>query len=168
MFEQTRYKLAALISPELVEQRDTATRAANTDPLTGLANRRAFDLASATANDDPHTCIILFDANNFGQVNKLASYDEGDQVLIDIAEALIEVARRCGLASRVFRLGGDEFAILAPCRFAEAIRDRCEKQFKPRMFGAVRVTISGTTGKTVAEADQSLQARKAARKGNTL
>jgi diguanylate cyclase (GGDEF)-like protein len=164
MLESFRLKLASVIAPELIEQRDTARRAANSDPLTGIANRRAFDLARATFEDDPSTCVILFDVNNFGQVNKRAGHDAGDRLLVSIARNLAAIAARYGLSARVFRIGGDEFAILAPCRFAVAIRDRCERG--ARDIGGTLITISGSVGSNLTDADRELQARKVARKAS--
>jgi diguanylate cyclase (GGDEF)-like protein len=164
MLESIRLKVASLISPELLEQRDTARRAANTDPLTEIANRRAFDLARHTAESDPCTSVILFDVNNLGQVNKRCGHDAGDRLLINVARSLYAIAHRYNLSERVFRIGGDEFAILAPARFAVAIRDRCE--CATHDIGGTLITISGTVGATIADADRELQARKVARKAS--
>lgn len=165
MLDEFRIKVASLISPELREQRDQAVRAANVDPLTGIANRRAFDLARPSFEADPSTCVILFDANNFGALNKLAGHDIGDKVLIKLASTLRQVAARHELASRVFRLGGDEFAILAPCSIAEKIRDTVELAFSEYQIKDLCVSVSGTIGKNIADADRTLQARKHERKG---
>jgi GGDEF domain-containing protein len=83
---------------------------------------------------------------------------------VSIARSLYSVAANYGLAARVFRLGGDEFAILAPARFAVAIRDRCE--LGSRDIDGIVISVSGTVGSNLTDADRELQARKVARKAS--
>ena len=161
---QLREKLADFIYPEGRDRRDQAERAANTDALTGLGNRRALDLALPTAEADPRTAIVFFDANNFGQVNKLAGDVEGDQMLRSIAVSLSDTARRFGCGSRVFRKGGDEFVVLVPTFWAEKFRDRAEREFGFIRVGSVAVSLTGSVGQTLVQADSTLQARKRERK----
>lgn len=161
---QLRERIADFIYPEGRERRDQADRAANTDALTELGNRRALDLALPTAEADPGTAIVFFDADNFGQVNKLAGDAEGDQLLRAIASSLSLTAGRFGCRSRVFRKGGDEFVVLVPTFWAEKFRDRAEREFGVVYIGSVFVSLTGSVGQTLAQADSTLQARKHARK----
>lgn len=87
---------------------------AETDPLTGLANRRAWDrqlssrFALARATRQP-LWLAIVDLDHFKQVNDRADYATGDQVLQSSARALAEQLRREDL---IARLGGDEFGVL--------------------------------------------------------
>jgi diguanylate cyclase (GGDEF)-like protein len=153
MLEAFRLKLAALLSPELLDQRDQAQRLANTDSLTTLANRRAFDLALPMAEMDHTQAIIVFDLNNFKRINDHAGHQAGDLLLVEFARVM------SFFASRSFRIGGDEFAAIVPARQAQAIRDAIEQTFTHEV-----VSASGTIGNTYHEADQQLQTRKNAHK----
>ena len=153
-------RLTDSIYPEGRERRDQHERAANTDALTGLANRRALDLALPTAEADPNTAVVFFDANNFGQVNKRVSDAAGDQALHEMALALQNSARLFGCASRVFRKGGDEFVVLVHTQQADSFRDFAELAYGSVRIGPVSVSLTGSVGQTLAEAYSSLQARK--------
>lgn len=162
MFLKMRQAIANAICPEQRTERRTLERAANVDALTGVANRRAFDMAAPAAYADITTAIVLFDANNFGQLNKRIGHAFGDVALKDIATALTEAARQFK-SNRVFRIGGDEFVIICPARSAAAIRDRCEALYGVR-FPGIDVSISGAIGENLEAADAQIQERKAHRK----
>ena len=86
---------------------------ANTDHLTGLANRRRFDhrLKSALATDgETPTALILIDIDNYKSINDRYGHIMGDRVLEAVGGALMRGARKTDLVARI---GGDEFAILA-------------------------------------------------------
>lgn len=82
---------------------------ANSDPLTGLANRRAVDgfLRDQAANDG--LAIALFDLDGFKQVNDSHGHAVGDALLKVVGERLDHAFGGPGL---VGRLGGDEFIII--------------------------------------------------------
>ena len=113
-------------------------RAALTDPLTGLQNRRAFDLqfaaelARARRQGYP-VALVVMDLTRFKQINDRFGHPAGDRALVQVAEALRQVARGSDL---LFRWGGDEFAAILPyadragaeraaLRYAEAISRIC-------------------------------------------
>jgi diguanylate cyclase (GGDEF)-like protein len=85
-------------------------RLAERDPLTGLANRRAFDraLADVSTADEPGA-LVLLDLDKFKQVNDRYGHQRGDDVLRDVAR---EIRSRVRGGDLVARLGGDEFAVL--------------------------------------------------------
>ena len=88
---------------------------ANTDPLTGLANRRALDerIADLLAKGEgamPFK-LALLDLDGFKPVNDRYGHAVGDRLLCGVAERLSEVVGDDGL---VVRQGGDEFAVLIP------------------------------------------------------
>jgi diguanylate cyclase (GGDEF)-like protein len=84
------------------------------DPLTGLYNRRfaertlKAEMARAQRKRYPLT-LVLFDLNNFKQINDRFGHAAGDIVLREFAERLTKAVREADIAAR---LGGDEFMLL--------------------------------------------------------
>lgn len=103
---------------EAIYRRDQdIQRIANTDVLTGLANRRAFRAhLEASANKPPvgGFALVLIDIDNFKPVNDRFGHEAGDRLLCQFAERLREtVARNVALDGLPARLGGDEFILTA-------------------------------------------------------
>ena len=118
-----------------------AKKAAATDPLTGLANRRAFfDRLDATlassANDGTAVTVAIADVDSLKQLNDEHGHQAGDEGLIRIGETLVEGVRTSDLVARI---GGDEFAVLfvgAPIMIADRIMRRAaEKLAASRLSG---------------------------------
>jgi len=89
-----------------------AQRNANTDPGTGLANRRELmraltDLLEAKAP----AVLLLLDLDHFKRVNDLHGHAAGDRLLTAVAQALEKSAPASACCAR---MGGDEFAMLFP------------------------------------------------------
>jgi diguanylate cyclase (GGDEF)-like protein len=87
--------------------------AALTDPLTGLANRRAFMAFAeaafdASATDGTSVSLLAFDLDRFKSINDTFGHGAGDQVLRIFADVLSRMARNNDMAGRV---GGEEFAL---------------------------------------------------------
>lgn len=98
-----------------MDLRERADALALTDPLTGVANRRAFEAAMALGDGrgsrpGDRAGLILVDLDDFKAANTLFGHTGGDRVLCAAADALREAARGNDMVARV---GGDEFAILA-------------------------------------------------------
>ena len=100
---------------QIVEERtEDIRRLADTDALTGLANRRVLfpaleaALAEAGAAGAPLSLAFL-DLDGFKRINDSHGHARGDEVLVQVARA-IEAALRP--ADSAFRYGGDEFCIL--------------------------------------------------------
>ncbi len=91
-------------------------RAAGTDPLTGLANRRAWQvaadrgLAHALRSDEPFT-VVLIDLDAFKAVNDQYGHGAGDALLQALADAWSAQLRMSDLLGRY---GGDEFVLSLP------------------------------------------------------
>ncbi len=89
---------------------------ATTDPLTGLANRRAFgdaleqSFAECTRYGHDLACIMI-DLDRFKQLNDTLGHQRGDEVLQRTARVLEANCRRSDIAGRY---GGDEFVLLLP------------------------------------------------------
>jgi diguanylate cyclase (GGDEF)-like protein len=93
-----------------------AQRNANTDPATGLANRRELMRSLEEMIDAKDAGILLLlDLDHFKRVNDLHGHAAGDRLLLTVAEAL-EKSAPAGACSA--RMGGDEFAMLVPERDA--------------------------------------------------
>lgn len=94
----------------------TLTALARTDPLTGLANRRAFRSAlEAAARHAQRTgellSVVMFDFNRFKEFNDSHGHAAGDLLLTGVATGWCERLRGRDVLAR---LGGDEFALLLP------------------------------------------------------
>jgi diguanylate cyclase (GGDEF)-like protein len=111
-------------------------RHSSEDPLTGLANRRAFDARLALelerASRYHHALsLALLDVDHFKQINDQGSHALGDQVLCAIARLLQDHVRPTDL---VARLGGDELVLLLPDTDAEEALALC-RSLGQRMAG---------------------------------
>ncbi|MEL7298685.1 MAG: EAL domain-containing protein, partial [Pseudomonadota bacterium] len=100
---------------EKIATRTAALRAlAETDALTGLANRRSFEQALKTAHGQsikglPPAYLLYIDLDRFKIVNDTSGHAAGDALLKQISNILRARARD---TDTVGRLGGDEFALL--------------------------------------------------------
>lgn len=165
-----RERLAEWIDPgrgrrilEAEERVKKAQRLADLDPLTKLLNLSALQRELPKAEADPSMAVIVFDANNFGQINKKVNQEAGDFMLVEVAATIREAAADFGVI-QVFRKGGDEFVVLAPIEVAGSIRILAEDMFGEVEIEGVTISISGTIGATFNEADALLQERKKQRK----
>ncbi|MGH3025360.1 MAG: putative bifunctional diguanylate cyclase/phosphodiesterase, partial [Gaiellaceae bacterium] len=91
---------------------------ANTDALTGLANRTQFndyvDAEIAAAGETPSAFgVLLIDLDHFKDINDTLGHQYGDDLLADLGPRL---AARIGEGGLVARFGGDEFGILPSVR----------------------------------------------------
>lgn len=101
------------IAHSLHEEKTQLKRETLTDPLTGLNNRRYFDLMlehefERSKRNSPAVLVIV-DLNEFKTVNDTLGHQEGDRLLADVSAFLKETIRA---SDSVMRLGGDEFALI--------------------------------------------------------
>lgn len=102
----------------------------NTDRLTGLANRRAFDLRLQTeltraSRDGAMTTVMLIDVDYFKQYNDRYGHQQGDECLRRVGDCLRRGVTR--ESDFVARYGGEEFVVVLPnlgARGAEAVASR--------------------------------------------
>lgn len=119
--------LAAQISAGLAQTERLADlrRLAFTDPLTGLANRRAVDARLESAleahnRDNTVVSLVVCDVNGLKRVNDQLGHEVGDRLLERFAHQLsLGAAKLPG--SLAARLGGDEFCLLAEGQKADEV-----------------------------------------------
>ncbi len=159
------YHLLETMSRERAEALDQAREAqflANTDPLTGLANRRfvmgELDRAVFKArNEGTPMSLVMFDIDHFKAVNDTHGHQVGDVVLRKVAELARVRARAQDLLARI---GGEEFLWLLPgvdaeeaCAAAERLRWTIEAGTLSAPFPAVTISVGNAT---LAPSDASL------------
>jgi diguanylate cyclase (GGDEF)-like protein len=153
----------ARLQRALLERADWIGRLANTDPLTGLANKVTFErmleleLARATRQES-QLSVLLFDVDGFAEINTDAGSPAGDEVLRHVAATLADEVR---LVDTVARFGSDEFALIAPGGGGEIVGRRVRDALLKReaagkpisvSVGAVVFPLDGATSSELLEA----------------
>ncbi|SFV36149.1 diguanylate cyclase (GGDEF) domain-containing protein [Devosia crocina] len=128
-------------------------RQANSDPLTGLGNRRWLQNAvsieiNRAARRSQWVWVIAFDLDRFKEINDRYGHAAGDEVLMIIAEATQRQLRPYDLIARI---GGEEFCVVSTddsddfgLKAAERIRSAIEA-WRPRL-GNDTITITASFG----------------------
>lgn len=183
------------ICQDVTERGDAQTRIrflAHFDPITRLPNRTLFKdrLARALSEaerNDRLVAIILLDLDNFKHVNDTFGYDEGNQILNDLAQRLVSCSGGQGAISEageelvaveisgdeaVSRPGGDEFLILLTdlrqpedgAKFAQSVVEAVRQPFhvadhEIRITGSVGISVFPIDGR---DPDQLLKHAEAA------
>ncbi|WP_448578144.1 GGDEF domain-containing protein [Thermaurantiacus sp.] len=111
----------ALLAALLIDREAKLTRAladAETDPLTGMANRRGLARAWQRLAGDPGVSLMFLDLVGFKAVNDRLGHAAGDALLRDVA---CRLRRALPAPWPLARVGGDEFVALAPTPLAGAL-----------------------------------------------
>jgi diguanylate cyclase (GGDEF)-like protein len=155
----------------MVELRARADALARTDPLTGLANRRALLEAMEWRERGQCVGLLVLDVDNFKQVNTQYGHPGGDRALVFVADCLRDSCRAGDLPAR---LGGDEFAILVPGGTADGMETLADRLLDiVRRGDGVRVSVgwaigAGTHESLLHHADEALAAAKRGGKDRAL
>ncbi len=95
-----------------LEKLNISTHEANTDPMTGLFNRRYADKFFKRLSSDQRKqvwCVAMLDIDELKPLNDTYGHQAGDDILISVSNFISESLRKSDL---VFRWGGDEFLLL--------------------------------------------------------
>jgi diguanylate cyclase (GGDEF)-like protein len=137
------------------------------DPLTGLPNRSAFEIAvaeaTAAARRGQPSTILFTDIDRFKEANDQFGHEKGDRLLREIAEAMSDAVRDMDMVARI---GGDEFGVLLRGQSGEVISEiesrlrsaveRCGVKHGLEIslsIGASTLTGDRSASKVLAEAD---------------
>ena len=166
---------------KLHDELESARKEALIDPLTGILNRRGFEIKmQSTLSDKTSTgkgfCLLMADIDHFKKINDAYGHLFGDSVIRAAAEALKSKVKG---QDSVARWGGEEFAVLLPettgegaHAVAEQIRQSIERGKIRRMgtneqIGGITISIgvaAHTSGTSIVElldqADKALYASK--------
>ena len=105
------------------------------DPMTGLVNRRSFEMAlereiDRVARAGDVALLLLLDIDHFTRVNDSHGHAAGDGVIKAVAEAIQQAVRPM---DTVARTGGEEFAVVLP---------NCPSSFGPTVAERIRANVA--------------------------
>lgn len=166
----------ALDVTDLVMYQEMLIKNANTDALTGLANRRSvFEFVEQL--EEKYIAIFGIDLDNFKSINDIYGHQEGDKALVLTAQVLLENMPESFIA----RNGGDEFIIIMLGEHTGEEIEETRKMIETRLDDAFSVSgnlreITASVGaaytdkgreyfdRLVAEADARMYEEKGAKK----
>lgn len=124
--EAAAIRRALLAGVQLLQQKlGHLSHQAQSDPLTGLANRRAMSAAlEALTLAQREYAVLALDIDHFKRVNDTFGHDVGDETLKQVAAIITQGCREDDLACRA---GGEEFALILPETDLQAARDIAER-----------------------------------------
>jgi len=158
-------------------QQEVLAELAYVDSLTGLGNRRAFDLHlerewALTLRDNIDSYVVVADLDRFKVLNDSLGHAAGDLVLRQFAEALRMAARSTDITARI---GGDEFGVLlircderAAHSFVARLREAMTESAWPALaqigtsLGHASLQESTSPARALHRADLAMLARKRA------
>jgi diguanylate cyclase (GGDEF)-like protein len=138
-----------------IEELREAVHESLTDDLTGLPNRRAFDVRFGNRVRDLQRLggtlgLVLLDLDNFKAINDTYGHPQGDVVLREVARVLRDTSREIDQPARY---GGEEFALLLPgtdlqgaYELAERVRRGIEGLSIPRLDGSGTLYVTASCG----------------------
>lgn len=162
VFSATRSLSEALetafrLTREMEHAHSVSTRAAQTDELTGLKNRRAFfenaqHLFGYCRKNHLPLCAVMLDMDHFKHINDTYGHQVGDQVLRQMGQVISTSFRESDVYGR---LGGEEFAVLLPNTSIEVARNIAEEllQSLTGMMSAPVNRVSASVGVASMNAD---------------
>lgn len=132
---------------------ESLRRQAETDPLTGLANRSVFqaryrEVIGDSLNYGFASALVLIDLDRFKDLNDTLGHPAGDACLCEVARRLGRAFHGAGLVARI---GGDEFAIIlrAPTklgRIAYVLQQTVVMLSRPLFWSGLRLEVGASIG----------------------
>lgn len=153
---------------------DDAESAALSDALTGVGNRRAFDLAiereeARCARFGHLAGVVVADLDGLKEVNDTWGHQAGDELIRRSAEVIRSTLRT---ADQAFRTGGDEFALLLPEIGADGVDTLVHRLTEALAAEGIAASIgsalrlpAGDLRAVAREADRRMYERKRERSG---
>jgi diguanylate cyclase (GGDEF)-like protein len=139
-------------------------RRAETDPLTGVANRRRFHQALEMeclrfSRGQAPLSVLMIDLDYFKDINDRYGHPAGDEVLKTVAQILLVSLRKTDLLARY---GGEEFSVLLPETRTDGARIIAERMRQavcqdPIEIEGARISISVSLGVASHATDQEVQ-----------
>jgi len=119
----------------------------NHDSMTGLFNRRYMydiskDIITKCINNEEEIYLIMFDIDNFKNINDTHGHDIGDKVIISLAKEVMSCTRNSDIAAR---WGGEEFLILLPNtdqKGAKVLAEKIRANIEALKIDNIRFTVS--------------------------
>ena len=132
---------------------ESLRRQAETDPLTGLANRSVFEaryreIVGDSLNHGFASALVLIDIDRFKHLNDTLGHTAGDACLREVA---LRLQRAFCNTSLVARFGGDEFAVIlrapaAPARIARVLQETVVMLSRPLFWNGLRIEVGASIG----------------------
>ena len=176
-----------IISSRIREQRDRLETLSDHDGLTGILNRRSLDNRldllqnlhfRHKRSSGNVTSVILFEIDNFNKINKNHGIDEGNMILVRLANKIKKYVRK---TDEIYRYGGVQFVLvvnganlLKAAELAEKIRALIEsKQLSDKTnvtasFGVAEVQNLEKSSKWITRAEKALYRAKRAGKNRVF
>lgn len=176
--EMTEVVENAIYESIMEEENEKLRKLALTDSLTGVANQRYFwdrlraEFSRAHRFARPIS-LVIFDVDEFKNINDKRGHLEGDFALKFVADFLVNETRQMDI---VARYGGDEFAVVLPEIDAEGAQ-QVAVRLRDKLFSGTGISLSGGVSSAppakserdlVAQADALLLQAKQKSKGKVL
>jgi len=123
------YEVRTHLEQKVQERTEALNRLSQTDPLTGLLNRRGMEQRlkeelKRGARENRPLGVIWIDLDRFKEINDVYGHAVGDEALVLVSRVLRSVLREYDAASR---WGGDEFLVMIRDANEEMIKRICER-----------------------------------------
>ncbi|MCA0377153.1 MAG: GGDEF domain-containing protein [Gemmatimonadetes bacterium] len=163
--QQEQYVTLASKLDRLGRQLEEARRESTTDALTGLGNRKLFDMTAPRAiqmfslSRQP-VVLLMIDLDKLKLVNDMYGHQSGDQAIVNLSRALSKVFLR--QSDVLCRLGGDEFAVIlynTDWKMAQTLGRRLQEQLAalPAPHPAMEFSVGASVGVAQLEFHEELE-----------
>lgn len=145
----SRIRLMQAVQAELTRKTEHLIQAAETDPLTGVANRAGLAVRAQELLQHPfERTLLLLDLDKFKPVNDLYGHEAGDAVLVEVTRRIKAQLRASDVVARI---GGDEFVVLLSDslerKALEIISNRLMQTIcEPVQFGGHQLSVGSSVG----------------------